>query len=431
MRVPHAASLTAAIALCVLVGGVALPAEARAQSEESENAPARGEFEPAPLPPASFMVPEVPESVVDKTQVRAKGFTLKLGLVLIADYSAFAQDATSVSQVGEQRDQWDDRAARRMLRGNVGKVNYLAAGEYKGFETDPLQTWQVTDVSLTLPIGGPETKLTVGKTKETFAYEMVGDAANLPAQERVLNPFFVSRNIGAKITRVLGREHRMTVSAGVFNDWWATDDDFSDSGTNVTVRATGLVWDRLDGKHYMHVGLAGRYAGADNGTMRYRARPESNVTDYYLDTGSLAGDHAQHVGIEALLNEGPFSVLGEYTHAWVDSPSSGHPEFDGYYVAASWVLTGENRPYDRTVGYARRVMPTRRWGAPEVVLRFSHLDLDDGVVQGGSFDKTYLGVNWWATRRWKFGMGWGHTWLDRLGATGRTDSFLTRFQWVY
>ena len=59
------------------------------------------------------------------------------------------------------------------------------------------------------------------------------------------------------------------------------------------------------------------------------------------------------------------------------------------------------------------------------------LGVRDGVVQGGSYDKTYLGINWWATRRWKLGFGWGRTWLDRFSTTGHTDSFLTRIQWVY
>ena len=124
-------------------------------------------------------------------------------------------------------------------------------------------------------------------------------------------------------------------------------------------------------------------------------------------------------------------MLAEYTGARLDAPSQGDPYFYGYYVGASYVFTGENRLYDRTVGYARRVMPRGRWGAPEVVARFSHEDLDDGVVSGGTFDKTYLGLNWWATRRWKFGVGWGHTWLDRFATTGRTDALHTRMQWVY
>ena len=53
---------------------------------------------------------------------------------------------------------------------------------------------------------------------------MVGDAANLPHQERVLNPFFISRNIGLKLTQVIGDAQRMTASAGVFNDWWVNGD---------------------------------------------------------------------------------------------------------------------------------------------------------------------------------------------------------------
>ena len=75
-------------------------------------------------------------------------------------------------------------------------------------------------------------------------------------------------------------------------------------------------------------------------------------------------------------------------------------------------------------------MPRGRWGAPELAARFSHDDLDDGVVHGGTFVKTYPGLSWWATRRWKFGVGWGHTWLDRFRETGVTDSIQTRFQWI-
>jgi phosphate-selective porin OprO and OprP len=414
-----------------------LPAtNARAQSEESELPPARGEYEAAALPPPEqpFFIPDVPESLVNQTQIRERWLTLKVGLVTLADYTAFNQDSDSIGQVGKQKDQWEARAARLMFRGTIGKdykVNYLFAGEYKGFESEPEELWQLTDVSFTFPLGGPATKLTVGKTKETFAYEMVGDAANLPQQERVLSPFFVSRNVGLKMNHVFGAKQRMTLAYGIFNDWWVTSDSHTDSGTDVSARFTGLAWDKRDGKSFLHLGVSGRYAGADNNTMRYKGRPESNVADPYVDTGNLAGDHAWHLGLEALWNEGPFSVLAEYNRAWVSSAASGNPEFFGYYLTASWILTGETRPYDRTVGYARRVMPKGRWGAPELVARFSHEDLNDGAVQGGKFDKTYLGLNWWATRRWKLGFGWGHTWLDRFATTGVTDSFQTRIQWIY
>jgi phosphate-selective porin OprO and OprP len=436
MKTSQTLSLPATALACALTLGVFCAPRAHAQSEESDPAPARGQFEAAPLPPPErpYVLPDVPQSLTDQTQVRSRWITIKFGVALLLDYNAFRQDADSVAQVGEQKDQWDDRSFRGMVRGTIGgdyKIAYLIAAEYKGFETEPPTTWNLTDFSFTFPLGNPARKLTVGKTKETFNYEMVGDAANLPQQERVLNPFFVSRNVGFKLTQVIGREQRMTASAGVFNDWWVTGDPLAGSGTDVTARVTALAWDPPGDTRFLHLGLSGRYAGADNNAMRYKGRPESNVTDNYVDTGNLAGDHAWHLGLEALWNEGPFSVLAEYNRAWVISAASGDPQFYGCSITGSWVLTGETRPYDRTVGYARRVMPRGRWGAPELVVRLSRENLNGGTVQGGKFDKTYLGLNWWATRQWKLGFGWGRTWLDRFGATGVTNSFLARLQWIH
>ena len=57
-------------------------------------------------PPAQpFLVPDVPHSLVEQTQVRERWFTLNPGLVFIADYTAFNQDDASISQVGKQQDQ--------------------------------------------------------------------------------------------------------------------------------------------------------------------------------------------------------------------------------------------------------------------------------------------------------------------------------------
>ena len=66
-----------------------------------------------------------------------------------------------------------------------------------------------------------------------------------------------------------------------------------------------------------------------------------------------------------------------------------------------------------------------------IVPRASRVDLDDGAVQGGRFVKSYLGANWWATTRLKFGGGWGRTWLEDAGTRGVTDALLLRAQWVY
>ena len=409
--------------------------DARAQAPESELPPEPGAFEgrlPAPVPGAR--VPDVPAAAYDATRVTTDAFTLKPGVVLLGDYTFFGQDAASVSQVGEQRDRGQLRASRLLLRGTVGTgyvVRYLVAGEYKGFDVSADRDWEMTDVSLTFPLRGPATTLTVGKTKQPFVYEMVGDAANLAFQERVLSPFFVSRSVGARLSHVTA-DRRSTLSFGVYNDSWAgSSSKGPNDGTDVAARATRALWLEEGGRRLLHVGASVRRVGADGGTLRYRGRPESNVSSYFVDTGTFAADRALHVGLEALWQHGPWSVIGEWVGAKVDAPASGDPSFGGFYLGVSWVVTGENRPYDTSVGYARRVTPAGPDGALELVARASRVDLDGGGIRGGRFVKSYLGANWWATPRWKFGAGWGRTWLDDAGTRGVTDAVLLRAQWVY
>jgi len=428
-RLPIIGFITSALAVALCAS------PAWAQAPESEGPAEPGAFEGAvPAAPPGAWVPDLPRAAYDATRVSTDAFTLKPGLVLLGDYTVFGQDAASVAQVGEQRDRGQLRASRLLLRGTLGSgtvVRYLVAGEYKGFDTAADRTWEMTDVSLTFPLRGPATTLTVGKTKQPFVYEMVGDAANLAFQERVLSPFFVSRSVGARLAHV-SADRRSTVSFGVYNDSWAgSSSKGPNDGTDVAARLTHALWLEDGGRRLLHLGASVRRVGADGGTLRYRGRPESNVSSFYVDTGTFAADRALHVGLEALWQHGPWSVIGEWVGAKVDAPASGDPSFSGGYLGVSWVVTGEHRPYDPSVGYARRVVPSGAHGALELVARASRVDLDDGTLRGGRFVKSYLGANWWATPRWKFGAGWGRTWLDDAGTRGVTDALLMRVQWVY
>jgi len=380
------------------------------------------------MPDLPLPKPLTPEQTAKKAE---RFFTIRPSLALLGDWTGFDQNQTSVRQVGVQNDEFQVRSARLSLIGSIGssyKVGFQVGGEYKGFDTEPEQQWQLTDLSLTFPINA-RTKLTIGKIKETFSYEMVGDAANLQHSERVLNPFFVSRNMGARLIHVFGAEKRATFSAGVYNDGWDINSKTS-RGWDITARATGLVWDDPANKHFLHLGVAYRHVASD-GVLRYKGRAETNVGDNFIDTGNINADSADHLGLEGLLNIGPASLLGEFITAKVNTPTGDDPRFYGYYLTASFVLTGETRPYDRNVGYARRVIPTGYLGAPELVARFARVSLDDKTVAGGSFDRLSFGLNWWATTRWKFGVSYGFTWLDRFNKNGQSSTLLTRIQWVY
>ena len=410
----------------IFVFGITLMAE----EDPSLTRPDKGRLDPQELPQGPrFLIPDAAHDLKEMLSLKDSAFTMKMSLISIVDYTAFSQDATNVSQVGRMKDEFDVRAARLIVRGTIGgdkKLRYFIATEFNGFDPDHTNLFTLVDANLAYPVFTPSTLLTVGKMKETFIYEMVGDAANLAQQERILNPFFVSRNVGVKLTHV-GFDEHMTFSGGVFNDSWVSG-AWDGAATDVTARVTGVLGDPR-GDQYLHLGASMRRVGAGDDTLRYRGKPETNVGVNFVDTGKFTGDHAWNYGLEALWNTGPVSLLFEQVWSFVDGPGS--PVFSGDYLTASWFLTGDHRPYDPTVGYARRVLPESKWGALELVARVSQVDLNDGGFDGGHMKRVYAGLNWWATQRWKIGVGWGHTWLDRKGSTGESDSILTRLQWVF
>ena len=245
-----------------------------------------------------------------------------------------------------------------------------------------------------------------------------------------MDPFYQPRSVGVKVNQVFGKDHRSELAGGIFNDSWVNGGGLQTSATDFTLRYTRVVFERPSKRRWIHLGISARWEGTPNDTMVFAGRPVSHVSSLYVNTLPFPADHSLNAGVEAFWNEKGFSLLGEYDRAWVKAPASGDPVFDGWYAAASWFLLGEQRPYDRTKGYARRVVPLDKWGAPEIVAQFTHVNLEDGVIHGGAFDRFGLGINWWATYGWKLGFGWGYIKNYQGGTTGITNSFQTRLQWV-
>jgi len=406
----------------LLLLALLLAAPAYSQSVESDLPP---EAEAEAKDAEHYALPDITDKALASTQVtdEQKRFAVKLGFAFLpADYTFFDQDADSIAQVGEQEDQYEVRSLRFMARGffELGrKWNYMVSYEYKGFDKTTDAKWTTTDVMVSTEIDGVG-KLSVGKIKEFHAYEMVGDAANLPHSERLLSPFFISRNNGIALSNTM-RDQRATWTVG---GYWGT-------GKDATARITALPMISESGNEYLHVAASVRYYSGDGNKLRFKGKPASNVAKNYVDTGTIDADHAWNTGLEVLWAKGGYSLLGEYITSSVSGDTLGSPRFDGWYLTAGWVLSGEHRPYDRKAGYARRVQPKGRWGALEAVARVGRVDLADGRVDGGEMNGWWLGMNWWATRRWKASIGYGNIDLDKGGITGTTDTWLGRIQWIY
>ena len=170
----------------------------------------------------------------------------------------------------------------------------------------------------------------------------------------------------------------------------------------------------------------------DRTRFRVSSKPESGLLPSLVNTGRLADvDQTATVGAELLALRGPVTFQGEYFHMFVDrSASRPDPEFQGGYAQVSWVITGERRRYSRSLGVLGGVRPRHDWGAAEIGVRYSAIDLNDETVNGGSLRNWTVGANWYIRENLRLSAN--YIAVDaRLRNTRQSDSphvFQMRFQ---
>jgi phosphate-selective porin OprO/OprP len=254
---------------------------------------------------------------------------------------------------------------------------------------------------------------TVGQFKEYFGLESYGSSNDITFIERALPSRAFSppdaRRLGIGLTT---HGHDLwTLGAGFYGKNASSEDiggvDVERDDPAVFVgRATLSPIHTND--TVLHLGFAGSWLSPDN-TTRFRERPELTPgTGRLIDTGTLEEvNDVVRLGAEAAGVFGPFSVQGEYIRAEVDRKALSDPEFDGWYVQGSWILTGESRIYDFKKGVFKNPKPNSivgqgGYGAWEVAARYSRLDLNDADVDGGREENFTAGLNWYPTPNFKF-----------------------------
>ncbi len=276
--------------------------------------------------------------------------------------------------------------------------------------------------------------LVIGHAKEPFSLEELTSSNSSTFMERSLPVAFVpGRNIGFMLHNS-AFDRKMTWAVGVFRETNDTGDGFDDSDHyNVTGRVTAVPWRDQAHQRFVHLGLSYSHQFMDDDTgIRFRQRPESHLTDErFVDTGEIPADALDLFGSEAALVLGPFSVQGEYIHSWVSATGEDDPDFGGFYVYASYILTGEQRNYDSAKGVFKGVKPRNNfslrdhgWGAWEVALRYSRLDLDSSDIDGGTLDDMTVGLNWYLNPNTRFMLNYVLADLDGVGDTNIIESRL-------
>ena len=188
--------------------------------------------------------------------------------------------------------------------------------------------------------------------------------------------------------------------------------------------------------------LADTAAGANSpSAFRLRERPELNVDSNNIrlvDTGAFDAAHVWEWGVEAAGNWQNLYGQGGYYGYTIDRRTGvlPNPSFDGWYAQASWVLTGEAKPYKANKAAYGLPTPADPFtldkggiGAWELAGRYSVLDLNDdagffglatptGGVRGGRQSIWTAGINWYPNNAIRFLLNYEHTDVSRLNGSG-------------
>lgn len=340
-----------------------------------------------------------------------------------------------------------------------------------------------TDPKLSLArvayLGIPNFELNVGVIEPAFMYEGTMSSGQLPFLERPEIDNIAADSFGAGDSRK-GVEVRFQ-KQGAFmpDDNLVLNGAFTGSKTESTVghgnggdeqtQILGHAAYRLWSDGVSNVSLSGDYAhaftggcagcspGASNG-INLQDRPEFREDgDRLISTGTIAAKNANMWAVSGGGNLENFYLGGEYAHFSVDRLgiysggtqlfAGDTPEFSGWYVEGSWVITGEPKVYNPSAnnnevggfGAPKVASPFSlsgdSWGAWELLARYSDTDLNweqnrlavgptakalgiQAGIPGGEERIFMVGLNWYLNNNIKLQVNDGITQVRKIAAAG-------------
>jgi len=222
---------------------------------------------------------------------------------------------------------------------------------------------------------------------------------------------------------------------------------YADEQTALLGRVADMVYKDSDwalllganGSYVITPPYASGLTGAHNVTIS--AGPETTFNDMgtkLVSTGAINVDHVTQWGLEGAAQWRTLYAQGGYYGYSMERAGTTFedPDFNGWYLMSSWVLTGERRAYSASNGSFSAPKPRipfslsgSGWGAWELALRYSDLDLnfDEGsagtaagtsAIRGGEQQITSFGVNWYPNTLVRFDLNLQHVDIDRLSTAG-------------
>jgi len=264
--------------------------------------------------------------------------------------------------------------------------------------------------------------ITAGKMKEPFSLERLTGSSSLTTIERsmVTSAFSPGRSYGVKVGE---NKKNYTWGLGVFQK--KTN---SDSTRAVTARAT---FAPVRNKNQtLHLGLSASIRDRQNNDFQIKESAEVNTADNIIRSARFDADKSHLSGIEFAWQYNSVRFQSEFISEKIEQVSGQDWNYYGYYLQASWFVTGESSSYKK--GRFKGVKPAANTGALEVVARYGELGLRDQNF-GSESSIVMVGINYHWTKNYKLMVNYlkpdisGNT----LHTDGSGDAISARIQLLF
>jgi len=332
------------------------------------------------------------------------------------------QTTDSYQNVGEMR------RGRFGIRGQFQKdFKYEFSGNF-GNDVGAASSSSTMDVAWVNYAANPETQFQFGLFKMPFSLEQLQSSNNIDMMERSLigqteGEFIPSKETGFMLHGVpkTGLTYAVAVSRGRGNK------DAVSDGLDYIGRVTTNIAELTGSKAYVaHLGAAYSTGEIKGGVTPASGRTESRSQSAWFTGPALMGPTTRtRLGLEAAAAYNAFKVQSEMFEFNYDPTVGVDQKIKGYYVLATYNITGESYNYkDGVFGAVKPTNPLDKGGrgAWQVGVRMSEFDASDiNVVAGKSNRATAMtyGLTWFATDNLRFMVNYVDTKFDSsVGSSG-------------
>lgn len=305
-------------------------------------------------------------------------------------------------------------------------------------------------------------QVTAGKFKQPFSYEQLIQDRFTPLMERsLIDQLVPARDVGIMFHGQNLFRNRLDYGIAVSNGIRDGNGDTNNSkDLNGRLALRPFAAGEGGWLQRLQVGMSAGFGVEYEPIMPSSLKSSEGVTFFQYNPDVLADGGRWRLSPEVAYFIGSFGTSAQYFHmtqrvrALKGDPV--HVPYDGYYVQATYLLTGEKR-----TGYSQQIAPRRPFdplneygggfGAWELAGRVSRIQAgnivfapgnnrlaDPKLFSSGATEMT-LGFNWYLNKWARMQMNWEHLWFDQQvklgpGAAGLLwgqDTIVTRLQFVF